>query len=132
MGFCIDFVKAIEAADDIHRQVFVEDTKNTIYLAFNLMRVQTAWLWVKEDDRTQAVLFSMVPGGSAISAYWSGKYQADTQTSEIYTNQNQSMVSANQTQIDNDNDVRKDNLASADGLAAMYSSANGLICAAGS
>ena len=132
MSFCMDFVQAIASADDIHRKIFVEDTRNTIYLAFNLMNVQTAWLYVKGDDRTKAVYFSMLPGESGMSAYYSGKYQADDQTSSIFTTQNQSMVSANQTQIDNDNDARKDNLSLADGLAAMFASTNGLISTAGS
>jgi hypothetical protein len=73
----------------------------------------------------------MLPGQSGKAAYWNGKYQADTQICSIFTSQGQSMVSANQTQIDAANDARKSNYSLADGLAAMFASTNGLINSAG-
>lgn len=124
----IGLAKAISHADDTMRYCYVTNVKSTTFLAFTLMKLQSVWTGVLENDRTQAVEASMQPtgGAAALASAWNFQYKIDSENKDTQCGQWQTLVTSDQTQIGNDTDDRKANFSLANGMAAALATINGL------
>lgn len=129
MDCFIALASSIKNTDESLRYSYVTNVKSTTYLAFTLMDLQESWTSTLESDRTSAVEASMQPdgGAAAMAQAWNFKYQTDSDNKDMQCGQWQTLVQADQTELGNDIDARKQNFGLANGMAAALAMINGYI-----
>jgi|GEM_PF-4245691 len=120
---------SIQTTDESLRDTYVSSVKSTVFLAFGLMMVQTAWTNKLDIDQNKAVMAAMTPSGAgtALSYAYDFQYQEDSQSKDTQCGAWQNMVQSNQAQLDNTSDERLSNFKLAEGAASVFATSSNLI-----